>query len=124
VKKPKTAPKLLSQSKAFVQAARALCCDESEERFDAALAKVARHKPTGDVVVAEKEMKTAEELKELVEKAILTTDASGIQWIKIVPDDPSRGANWRVAHSGSNDGGLWEKIERAYEKLKEIYDMR
>jgi hypothetical protein len=33
-----------SQGKAFVGAARALGCDESEEHFDAALAKVARHK--------------------------------------------------------------------------------
>jgi hypothetical protein len=33
-----------SQSAAFVDAARALGCDESEERFDAALRKVAAHK--------------------------------------------------------------------------------
>jgi hypothetical protein len=30
---------------AFLEAARALECDESEERFDAALRKVAAHKP-------------------------------------------------------------------------------
>jgi hypothetical protein len=34
-----------SQTEKFIEAARALECDESEERFDAALAKVARHKP-------------------------------------------------------------------------------
>lgn len=34
-----------TQSAAFVEAAKALECDESEERFDEALAKVARHKP-------------------------------------------------------------------------------
>jgi len=34
-----------SQRKAFVDAARSLECDESEERFDAALRKVAAHKP-------------------------------------------------------------------------------
>jgi hypothetical protein len=34
-----------SQRRAFEQAARALGCDESEERFDAALKKVAAHKP-------------------------------------------------------------------------------
>jgi hypothetical protein len=33
------------QAVAFRKAARALGCDESEERFDATLAKVARHKP-------------------------------------------------------------------------------
>jgi hypothetical protein len=32
-------------STGFVDAARALECDESEERFDAALKKVAAHKP-------------------------------------------------------------------------------
>jgi hypothetical protein len=36
------APK--AQAKTFIDAARALGCDESEERFDAALAKVAQHK--------------------------------------------------------------------------------
>jgi hypothetical protein len=33
------------QGQDFVDAARALECDESEERFDAALRKVAAHKP-------------------------------------------------------------------------------
>lgn len=32
----------------FEEAARALECDESEERFDAALRKVAAHKPPKD----------------------------------------------------------------------------
>lgn len=36
------------QSRAFVDAARALECDESEERFDAALKKIAAHKPPKD----------------------------------------------------------------------------
>jgi hypothetical protein len=34
-----------SQTESFKEAARALQCDESEERFDAALKKVAAHKP-------------------------------------------------------------------------------
>jgi hypothetical protein len=34
-----------SQVATFKEVARALGCDESEERLDAALAKVARHKP-------------------------------------------------------------------------------
>jgi hypothetical protein len=34
-----------SQNEAFAEAARELGCDESEARFDAALKKVARHKP-------------------------------------------------------------------------------
>jgi hypothetical protein len=33
------------QSRRFKEAARSLECDESEERFDAALKKVAAHKP-------------------------------------------------------------------------------
>jgi hypothetical protein len=33
----------------FEDAARALECDESEERFDAALRKIAAHKPKGTV---------------------------------------------------------------------------
>ena len=37
-----------SQRQAFVEAARSLECDESEERFDAALKKVAAHKPPKD----------------------------------------------------------------------------
>jgi hypothetical protein len=37
-----------ASSAAFVEAARALECDESEERFDAALKKVAAHKPAKD----------------------------------------------------------------------------
>jgi hypothetical protein len=32
----------------FIDAARALECDESEERFDAALKKIAAHKPPKD----------------------------------------------------------------------------
>lgn len=35
-----------SQTEAFRNAARELGCDESEERFDAALKKVAAHKPS------------------------------------------------------------------------------
>jgi hypothetical protein len=35
-----------AQSKAFEDAARSLECDESEERFDAALRKIAAHKPS------------------------------------------------------------------------------
>jgi hypothetical protein len=35
-----------SQRQDFVDAARSLGCDESEERFDAALKKVAAHKPS------------------------------------------------------------------------------
>jgi hypothetical protein len=34
-----------SQQRSFVEAARSLECDESEERFDAALRKIAAHKP-------------------------------------------------------------------------------
>ena len=34
-----------SQRQAFVDAARSLECDESEERFDGALKKVPAHKP-------------------------------------------------------------------------------
>jgi hypothetical protein len=41
MKKPSIAQ---GQSKAFVEAARELGCDESEERFDAALKRVAGHK--------------------------------------------------------------------------------
>jgi hypothetical protein len=36
------------QTLRFEQAARELECDESEEHFDAALKKVAAHKPAGD----------------------------------------------------------------------------
>ena len=45
MKKPKdsVAPK---QSEHFKQAARELGCDESEEKFDAALKRVAGHKPS------------------------------------------------------------------------------
>lgn len=34
-----------AQSKSFIDAARALECGESEERFDATLRKIAAHKP-------------------------------------------------------------------------------
>ena len=40
-----TAAQSKSRSAAFVDAARALECDESEERFDAALRKIAAQKP-------------------------------------------------------------------------------
>jgi hypothetical protein len=40
-----TAKKRSERQDKFVEAARALECDESEERFDAALKKVAAHKP-------------------------------------------------------------------------------
>ena len=34
-----------SRRRSFIEAARSLECDESEERFDAALKKIAAHKP-------------------------------------------------------------------------------
>ncbi len=37
-----------SQAGKFVELARQLGCDESEERFDAALGKVVKHKPPSD----------------------------------------------------------------------------
>lgn len=37
-----------TQSDAFIEAARALECDESEQRFNEALGKIARHKPKPD----------------------------------------------------------------------------
>lgn len=40
-----TAQTAKSQMSAFEEAARALECDESEERFNAALGQIARHKP-------------------------------------------------------------------------------
>jgi hypothetical protein len=43
--KPKKNVESDSQSDVFIDAARSLGCDESEERFDAALKKIARHKP-------------------------------------------------------------------------------
>ncbi len=115
---------LSEQSKQFIDAARALECDESEERFDAALAKVARHKPPGAATMSDKETKTAEELKALVDEELAKTGVSGTQWIKIVPADPSSGANWRISHSGPHNGHLAETIARVYEKLKKVYDMR
>jgi hypothetical protein len=44
----KTAKKgtLSEQGQKFIETARALGCDESEERFNEVLAKVARHKPS------------------------------------------------------------------------------
>jgi hypothetical protein len=47
VKKP-LGKQIDDQGKQFVDAARSLECDESEERFDAALKKVAAHKPLKD----------------------------------------------------------------------------
>ena len=36
------------QGRSFIETARALGCDEDEVRFDAALGKIARHKPQND----------------------------------------------------------------------------
>lgn len=44
-KRPTLKPEEPSQGDKFIDAARALSCDESEERFGEALRKVARHKP-------------------------------------------------------------------------------
>jgi hypothetical protein len=49
IRKPDSQRKGISdQGKEFIDAARALECDESEERFDAALKKIAAHKPPKD----------------------------------------------------------------------------
>ncbi|MCU0820645.1 MAG: hypothetical protein MUF11_15325 [Beijerinckiaceae bacterium] len=37
-----------AQAEAFIEAAHALECDESEKRFNEALGKIARHKPKPD----------------------------------------------------------------------------
>ena len=37
-----------AQSNKFIETARALECDESEERFNAALGKIVRHNPAPD----------------------------------------------------------------------------
>jgi hypothetical protein len=48
-----------TQAEAFIEAAKDLGCDESEAHFDAALKKVARHKPTA-TVNGQKEVKPHE----------------------------------------------------------------
>jgi hypothetical protein len=50
----KKQPATQSQSERFKQAARELGCDESEERFDANLKAVAKHKPKDDKPVKKK----------------------------------------------------------------------
>lgn len=45
-KKQKVMPS--EQIAAFIETARALCCDEDKERFEEALGKIARHKPPPD----------------------------------------------------------------------------
>jgi hypothetical protein len=47
-----------NQSEAFVKAARELGCDEDPAHFDAALKKVARHKPPPDAPPEPKKPKT------------------------------------------------------------------
>jgi hypothetical protein len=47
------------QGEKFIEAARALGCDESEERFNEMLAKVARHKPSTDSAKESKRKKPA-----------------------------------------------------------------
>ena len=42
-------PKKISQHERFVETARALGCDDDKERFEAALGKVASHKPCEDI---------------------------------------------------------------------------
>ena len=46
--KPKGNVESDAQGRVFIDAARALECDESEERFDAALRKIAAQKPPKD----------------------------------------------------------------------------
>jgi hypothetical protein len=53
----KTKAQSRSQRERFDDAARALECDESEERFDAALKKVAAHKPPSDEKQKERKKK-------------------------------------------------------------------
>jgi hypothetical protein len=55
-KKPQSQPS--DQGATFIRAARELGCDESEERFDAALKAVAKHKPTDEKTKARKKAKS------------------------------------------------------------------
>lgn len=73
----------------------------------------------------EKELKTADELKALLDKALQegAGPLDGAQFIKIVAADPSTGANWTVSHSGQG-GGLGATIDRVQEQMKKRYDMR
>ena len=54
-----------AQSERFIKAARELGCDESEERFDAVLKKVAKHRPnssdqSGDQIAERSRASSAE----------------------------------------------------------------
>ena len=55
-KKQKAMPS--EQIAAFIETARALCCDEDKERFEEALGKIARHKPPPDGPKHSKKTKT------------------------------------------------------------------
>jgi hypothetical protein len=74
-----------------------------------------------------KEIKTAEELHELLHEAIRPFSLGRTpnpQWVKIVPADPQiAGANWRVAHSGA-PGDFSDAIEHVMPGLQERYDLK
>lgn len=48
-------PPVKDQGRRFVEAARELGCEQDEAKFNAALGKVARHKPVPDKAKPEKE---------------------------------------------------------------------
>ena len=54
-----------AQSQRFIDVANALGCDESEEHFDAALKKVAAHKPTIEDVSQKSDAKSAAVVRRL-----------------------------------------------------------
>ena len=55
VRKETTPEEPGAQAKRFIEAARELGCDESPEAFEAAVKKVARHKPKHDTQSAKKD---------------------------------------------------------------------
>ena len=124
---PKAKPerKSISQRTRFIKAAREAECSEDEAVVDATLKKIGSYKQGAPMA---KEQKTAEELKTLLFKRIVSYHLGrepNPQWVKIIPMANDEGANWEVSHSPETDppGDFWKAIERAMPELQKLYDL-
>lgn len=114
------------QKNKFIESARAAGCSEDEAVFDATLKTIGSHKSGRHMA---KELKTAEELKTLLDERISRyrlAHEPNPQWIKIVRADPDKvGANWKVSHGSRTalPGDFSEAIKRVTPELQKLYDL-
>jgi hypothetical protein len=71
-----------------------------------------------------KQARSAAQLEALVRSELEASGVSSVRWWRIVSAEPGSDGSWRIAHSRPAGDSFATALDRTYEKLSKIYDLR